>query len=112
MSIGPKAGKKDNSRRRYPGKGGARHNPVTADIKAKEAKERQEAWSKMSPQEQLKALDTRLGKGVGAAKQRARLQALNNNPKRPVHKGEVKHETSHIKAKDRRADEQSKRPSK
>jgi hypothetical protein len=38
------------------------------------AEERQEAWAKMTPQQQLKALDGRLGKGVGAKKQRARIQ--------------------------------------
>lgn len=39
-----------------------------------ESAERLEAWRAMSPAEQLKALDERLGEGVGAAKQRTRLQ--------------------------------------
>ncbi len=34
---------------------------------------RLDEWRKLSPSEQLKALDERLGKGKGAAKQRARL---------------------------------------
>jgi hypothetical protein len=40
-----------------------------------EAKARNETWAKMTPAEQLQALDGRLGKSVGAVKQRARLQA-------------------------------------
>ena len=40
-----------------------------------EAVERLDAWQAMSPAEQLKALDERLGEGVGAVKQRTRLQA-------------------------------------
>jgi hypothetical protein len=35
--------------------------------------QRQKEWQTLSPKEQLKALDKRLGKGKGAAKQRARL---------------------------------------
>ena len=35
--------------------------------------ERTEIWRKLTPQQQLDALDARLGKGVGAVKQRARL---------------------------------------
>jgi hypothetical protein len=43
---------------------------------AKEAiAERLAAWQKLSPTEQLDALDRRLGKGKGAAKQRKRLEA-------------------------------------
>lgn len=38
-----------------------------------EAVARQEEWEKLSPQQQLAELDRRLGKGVGAKKQRARL---------------------------------------
>ena len=34
---------------------------------------RSEAWNNLSPKEQLRVLDSRLGKGVGAKKQRARL---------------------------------------
>lgn len=41
-----------------------------------EAVERNEAWTKLSPQQQLERLDLRLGKGVGATKQRTRLQRL------------------------------------
>lgn len=46
------------------------------DARRKAAAERLEAREKLGPMEQLKELDRRLGKGVGARKERARLQAL------------------------------------
>jgi hypothetical protein len=43
-----------------------------------EAVARQEEWANLSPAEQLAELDRRLGKGIGAKKQRARItKALN-----------------------------------
>ena len=76
MTIGIIRGtKKDNSRRLFPGVGGSRHNPTTIKTKRAEAKVRQEAWARLSPQEQLDALDVRLGTGVGATRQRARIIA-------------------------------------
>lgn len=45
-----------------------------------EAEARQKAWAELSPSDQIKSLDLRLGKGMGAEKQRARLVA----GKRPV----------------------------
>jgi|LakMenEpi03Aug12_release.lakeMendotaPanAssembly.Ray.scaffolds.fasta_scaffold3098517_1 hypothetical protein len=47
----------------------------TKDARRERAEKRNEDWSKMSPQKQLADLDARLGNGVGAAKQRAKLQA-------------------------------------
>ena len=41
----------------------------------KAAELRNEAWRAKSPKEQLEELDKRLGVGVGAKKQRARLEA-------------------------------------
>ena len=41
----------------------------------KESEVRTFAWQECTPQEQLVLLDSRLGKGVGAVKQRARLAA-------------------------------------
>ena len=45
------------------------------DLRACSA-ERAEIRNKLSPQQQLRALDYRLGKDVGAVKERARLEAL------------------------------------
>lgn len=38
-----------------------------------EAEGRQDYWTKLTPEKQLAALDARLGKGIGAEKQRARI---------------------------------------
>lgn len=114
MTLKP-ANSKDNSKRRYSGSG---PRPDNNEIKASEAKDRNDAWAKLSPVQQLKALDERLGKGVGAAKQRARLQARIDNPKKspgikPGDLNVVIAETgTKIKAKERRAQEQSARPNK
>jgi len=119
---GLRTGKKDNSKRRFPHVGGRRHNPANAQVKATEAKERQEAWEKLGPKGQLAALDARLGKGIGATKQRARLQNLIDNPPKPAKKAKEEApaptvaqtlETGsggRLKAKDRKANERSKRP--
>ena len=48
--------------------------------KQKEAIERNEAWAQLTPEQQIADLDRRLGKGVGAKKQRARIQYKINNP--------------------------------
>tara|TARA_B100001094_G_scaffold92874_1_gene88749 strand:- start:2960 stop:3166 length:207 start_codon:yes stop_codon:yes gene_type:complete len=45
-----------------------------------EAIERNNYWASLTPQQQLKSLDTRLGEGVGAKKQRIKIQAKINNP--------------------------------
>lgn len=51
----------------------------TKQQKRTEAVARDTEWRKLTPKQQLAALDKRLGKGVGAAKQRARLQEEINN---------------------------------
>ena len=50
------------------------------EYKNKEAIERNSFWASLTPQQQLESLDTRLGKGVGAKKQRARIQYKIDNP--------------------------------
>ena len=52
----------------------------TKQIKETEAKVRNEAWAKLTPEQQLESLDNRLGKGVGAKKQRAKIQYKIDNP--------------------------------
>ena len=48
--------------------------------KQKEAIERNEAWAQLTPEQQIADLDRRLGKDVGAKKQRARIQYKIDNP--------------------------------
>ena len=48
--------------------------------KQKEALERNEAWAQLTPEQQIADLDRRLGKGIGAKKQRARIQYKIDNP--------------------------------
>ena len=64
------SGRRTNNRR-YPGIKGRR--PDQAKFRRDEAKERQEAFSKLSNEDKLALLDRRLGVGLGAKKQRARL---------------------------------------
>jgi hypothetical protein len=52
----------------------------TKQIKQTEAIVRNEAWAKLTPEQQLASLDERLGKGIGAKKQRARIQYKIDNP--------------------------------
>ena len=48
--------------------------------KQTEAIVRNEAWAKLTYEQQLADLDKRLGKGIGAKKQRARIQYKIDNP--------------------------------
>ena len=48
--------------------------------KQKETIERNETWAKLTHEQQLADLDRRLGKGIGAKKQRARIQYKIDNP--------------------------------
>lgn len=59
--------------------------PQSAEQKRKNVETLTAERAKRSPQEQLKTLDFRLGKGQGAKKERARLQALiDNKHKKPT----------------------------
>ncbi len=64
---------KDNSKRRFRG-GGPR--PDNASYKRKLAQTNQEGWNSLSPNEKLQSLDARLGKGIGAQKQRRKIAQL------------------------------------
>ena len=52
----------------------------TKQIKQTEATVRNEAWAKLTYEQQLAELERRLGKGIGAKKQRARIQYKIDNP--------------------------------
>ena len=52
----------------------------TKQTKQTEAIVRNEAWAKLTYEQQLADLDRRLGKGIGAKKQRAKIQSKINNP--------------------------------
>ena len=54
--------------------------------KTQEAIERNKAWAQLTPKQQLEDLDRRLGKGVGAKKQRARIQYKVDNPQIEIQK--------------------------
>lgn len=101
FGISAGTGRKDNSKK-HPAR-----DEAIAGRKSKEAAERNEAWAALPVATQLQILDSRLGKGVGAAKQRAKLAERANKeaaaPKTPVvveAATEIK-----LKAKDRRKQE-------
>jgi hypothetical protein len=92
--------------RHYPDGSGPR--PDNTKHKRAEAKERQAYWDGLSAKEKLARLDTKLGVGVGAKKQRALLQDIIDGKVKP--KAEVKAEAPvekkpKLKAKERRAQE-------
>ena len=62
----------------------------TKQIKETEAIVRNEAWAKLNPEQQLASLDERLGKGIGAKKQRARIQYKIDNPQIEVQREKKK----------------------
>jgi hypothetical protein len=109
--------KRENKARRFPGTNGPR--PDLSKLKKEEAKERQEAYDKLSIGDKISLLDSRLGVGQGAKKQRVRLEGLLKTP--PVIKQEsmpateapatasaTESDKHKIKAKDRRKLEQKK----
>ena len=62
----------------------------TKQIKETEAIVRNEAWAKLTYEQQLADLDKRLGKGIGAKKQRARIQYKIDNPQIEVQREKKK----------------------
>ena len=49
-------------------------------IRQSEALERQKVWDNMTPHQKLNDLNRRLGEGVGATKQRAKLKYIIEHP--------------------------------
>lgn len=71
-----------NNRRIYTA---ANHQPRhKAQFRLQEAKERQAAYDKLSLAEKIKLLDTAFGVGLGATRQRARLNSLLNKSIKPT----------------------------
>ena len=58
--------------------------------KTQEAIERNNRWAQLTPEQQLASLDERLGKGIGAKKQRARIQYKIDNPQIEVQRKKKK----------------------
>ena len=54
--------------------------------KVQEAFDRNKVWAQLTPEQQLEDLDRRLGKGIGAKKQRARIQYRMDNPQVEIQK--------------------------
>lgn len=115
--------KKLNNNRRFPGEK-SRNRPDKAEKRRTEATDRQLDSNKLSTQQKLDRLDIRFGVGVGAKKERKRLQEAlthtknKNNIEGLEHKVlpddimqeiETMNESGNkkkLKAKDRRAQEQ------
>lgn len=51
-------------------------NKARREQRQKEAQQRNDKWKQLSPQQQLAELDQRLGKDIGAARQREKLKKL------------------------------------
>ena len=62
----------------------------TKQTKQTEAAVRNEAWAKLTYEQQLADLDRRLGQGIGAKKQRARIQYKIDNPQIEVQREKKK----------------------
>lgn len=65
--------KSPRERRRYPVGTGGKRRPDRAERKREEAQARQQNAAAIDPVMRLHFLDARLGKGVGAKRERARL---------------------------------------
>ena len=58
--------------------------------KQQEVFDRNKIWAQLTPEQQLNSLDERLGKGIGAKKQRARIQYKIDNPQIEVQREKKK----------------------
>ena len=98
--------------RKFPGaKSPAPHN---FKFRCEEAAERQAAYSALSVVERIALLDRKLGQGVGAKKQRTKLelQQAQKNLQKSLRIPEefIGHDVSKVKAKERREEQQRVRP--
>lgn len=108
--------------KKFPGVGGKKNGrkftgggprPDNTAYKQQEAKGRDAAWAALTPLEQIASLDRRLGKGLGAVKQRSKVALRLAAGSKPVAKQPVAAPVAvapKLKAKDRRAIERGERP--
>jgi len=95
-----------------------RHSREISDARRTKAQSLQEEWAKLTPVQQLAALDKRLGAGEGAKKQRALLAVLIEKAAARKHAEKAvkieaeapKQEAPKVKAKERRTQERADRP--
>ena len=95
--------KRLNNNRVYPE--GTSPRPDLSKVKRAEAVERQTYYDGLSIDQKITALDTKLGVGVGAKKQRARFADLLEKKNAPIVAPVVQEEHAekkHMKAKERR----------
>ena len=85
--------------------------PDNAEIRQKEAAERFEAFNKLTNEQKLEILDARLGKSVGATKQRARYLKLIEEA-RIARETEKAAEAARAAAKKDKQEKQSAKPAK
>jgi len=78
---------KTNNARRYHGET-TQHRPDFAELRRKEAKERQETYDALTVQQKIERLDAKFGVGQGAQKERAKLLRAGNKSKPPVEQPE------------------------
>lgn len=69
---------------------GIKRNKLRREERRKDAEQRNTAWNNLTPQQQLAALDSRLGAGQGAQKQRAKIEKLLRKTKQKGDKDERK----------------------
>lgn len=103
--------RKENNTRRFPGESNPR--PDLGKLKKEEAAQRKAEYCELSLADKIAKLDLKLGRGVGAVKQRTRLNALLVQSQAPSVEEQVlqlnerpQQEKKHLKAKERRAKEQ------
>jgi len=101
--FGANAGRQGHKRGEKSQRSGAPNKGVAAAKRAqkrKEARERQKASDKLSPKERLALLDSRLGEGQGATKERKKLQERIDNPN--AFAGKVKNKKNKKNYQDKR----------
>jgi hypothetical protein len=99
---------KTNNTRKYPDGFGKR--PDLTHLKKLDAKERQEHYDSLTIEQKIEKLDAKLGKGLGAKKQRAQLVSMSNTKNVVADTTNVsdivEEKVSKTKAKERRKNEQ------